>query len=147
MASTQEFCSYFNHKASSFYSNTHMNTLLYLIHISFLNHFHMAVRWDVKWCPVSRIKSPLARKRPFHWIPMKRKLVRAAMGTSKFQNWSHLKNSRQRYMAEILPIRRKTLSNCIFATLLLTPLRKRAWPFIWTNLNFIQQSMLCVKFG
>ena len=39
------------------------------------------------------------------------KLARAARETSKFQNWSHLTNSRRRYMAEILPIRRKTLSN------------------------------------
>ena len=28
----------------------------------------MSVGWDVKWCPVSRIKSPLARKKQFHWI-------------------------------------------------------------------------------
>ena len=26
----------------------------------------MSVGWDVKWCPVSRITTPLARKRPFH---------------------------------------------------------------------------------
>ena len=41
---------------------------------------------------------------------MKGKLVRAAIASSKFQNLSHLTNSRLRYMAEILPIRRKTLS-------------------------------------
>ena len=67
--------------------------------------------WDVKYCPMSRITTPLARKRPFHWISMKSRLVRAARETSKFQNWSHITNSRRRYMAEILPIRRKTLSN------------------------------------
>ena len=50
-------------------------------------------------------------KRPFHWISMKSRLVRAARETSKFQNSSLLTNSRHRYMAEILPIRRKTLSN------------------------------------
>ena len=42
---------------------------------------------------------------------MKSRLVRAARGTSKLQNWSHFTNSRRRYMAEILPIRRITLSN------------------------------------
>ena len=31
----------------------------------------MSVEWDVKWCSVSRITIPLARKRPFHWISMK----------------------------------------------------------------------------
>ena len=38
----------------------------------------MSVGWDVKWCPVSRITTPLARKRPFRWISMKSRLVRAA---------------------------------------------------------------------
>ena len=28
----------------------------------------MSVGWDVKWCPVSRITTPLARERPFHWV-------------------------------------------------------------------------------
>ena len=32
----------------------------------------------------------------------------------QFQNWSHFTNSRCRYMAEIFPIRRKTLSNQSF---------------------------------
>ena len=66
---------------------------------------------DVKWCHVSRITTPWHAKKPFHWISMKRRLVRAASEISKFQNWSHLTNSHRRYMAEILPIRRKTLSN------------------------------------
>ena len=35
--------------------------------------------------PVSRITTTLARKRPFHWISMKRRLVRAARENSKFQ--------------------------------------------------------------
>ena len=39
-----------------------------------------------KWCPVSRITTPLARKRPFHWILIKSMLVRAARKTSNFQN-------------------------------------------------------------
>ena len=69
----------------------------------------MSVGWDVKWCPLSRITTPLARKRPFHWISMKSKLVRAARETSIYQNWSLLTNSRRRYMTEILPKRRKTL--------------------------------------
>ncbi|XP_022326531.2 uncharacterized protein LOC111126299 isoform X2 [Crassostrea virginica] len=38
----------------------------------------MSVGWDVKWCPVSRITTPLAHKRPFHWISMMSLLVRAA---------------------------------------------------------------------
>ena len=44
----------------------------------------MSVGWDVKWCPLSRITTPLARKRPIHWISMKSRLVRAARETSKF---------------------------------------------------------------
>ena len=58
---------------------------------------------------VPRVKdnNPLARQRPFHWIAMKMRLVRAARKTYKFQNGSHLTNSRRRYMAEILLIRRK----------------------------------------
>ena len=69
----------------------------------------MSVGRDVKWCPVSRITTPLARKRPFHWISTKRRLVRAARETSKFHRWSSCINSIWPYMAEILPIRRKTL--------------------------------------
>ena len=61
--------------------------------------------------PCQGLQLPLARKRPFHWISMKSRLVRAARETSKFQNWSHFTDSRRRYMAEILPIRRKTPSN------------------------------------
>ena len=63
---------------------------------------------------VPRVKDnipPLARKRPFRWISMKSRLLRAARETSKFKNCSHLTNSRRRYMDEILPIWRKTLSN------------------------------------
>ena len=51
----------------------------------------------------------LHAKRPFHWISMKRRLVRAARETSTFP-----KSIRRRYMAEILPIRRKTLHNQSF---------------------------------
>ena len=79
-----------------------MNAMtVHIFHIFFL----------IKWCPLSRITTPLVRKRPFYWISMKSRLVRAARGISKFQNWLHLTYSRRRYMAEILPIRRKTLSN------------------------------------
>ena len=46
----------------------------------------MSVGWDVKWCPVSRITTPLARLRPFHWISMKSRFVKAAMETSNFTN-------------------------------------------------------------
>ena len=48
-----------------------------------LSKMFMSVGWDVKWCPVSKI-TPSALKRPFHWISMKCKLVRAARETSKF---------------------------------------------------------------
>ena len=68
----------------------------------------MSVGRDVKWCPVSKITTPLARKRPFPLISMKSRLVRAASETSKFRNRLHLTNSRCRYMAEILPIRHET---------------------------------------
>ena len=37
----------------------------------------MSVGWYVKLCPVSRT-THLTRKRPFHWILMKSRLVRAA---------------------------------------------------------------------
>ena len=87
------------------------NTLSFQSLISLrLFSFNLANEWDVKWCPVSNITTPLARKRPFHWIT-KSLLVRAARETSKFQNSSHLTNSRRRYITAILPIRRKTLSN------------------------------------
>ena len=41
----------------------------------------MSIGWDVKWRPVSSITTALARKRPFHWISMKIRLVRAARET------------------------------------------------------------------
>ena len=44
-------------------------------------HAFMSVGSDVKWCPVSKITTPLACKRPFHWISMKSRLVRAARET------------------------------------------------------------------
>ena len=55
--------------------------------------------------PVSSITTFLARKRPFLWISKKRRHVKAAWETSKFHI---LSLSRRRYMAGILPIRRKT---------------------------------------
>ena len=64
-----------------------------------------------KWCPLSRI-TPLARRRSFHGISTKSRLMRAARVTLKFQIWLHLRNSRRRrYMAEILPFRRKIKTN------------------------------------
>ena len=75
----------------------------------------MSVGWDVKWCSGSRITTLLARKTPFHWISMKSRLVRAAreikFHNSKFHNWLLLTDSRRRYLAEILPMRCKNLSN------------------------------------
>ena len=76
----------------------HVN--IFSIFISYV----ISVWWDVKWCPVSRIATPLARKRAFHSILTKSRLVRAARKTSKFQNWSLLTNGRRRNMAHILPI-------------------------------------------
>ena len=51
---------------------------------------------------------PLAHKRPFPWISSKIRLMRAAMGfiTLKLPKLT-FHNSRRRYMAGILPIRRK----------------------------------------
>ena len=67
---------------------------------------------DPTWQKIySHLPTPLARKRRFHWISMKSRLARVAKETLKFQNWSLWTNSRRRYMAKILPIRRKTLSN------------------------------------
>ena len=67
------------------------------ISIIFLSSSFMSVGWDVKWCPVSRITTTWHAKERF----TESKLVRAARETS---------NCRRRYMAEILPIRRKTQS-------------------------------------
>ena len=40
----------------------------------------MSVGWVVKWCAVSRITTPLARKKLFLWISMKSGLVWAIQG-------------------------------------------------------------------
>ena len=69
----------------------------------------MSVGWDVKLCPLSRT-TPLARKRPFNQISMKSRLVRATRELKNFTN-DHHRNSRRRYMAETLPILRKTQCN------------------------------------
>ena len=59
------------------------------------------------------ITYPLACKRPFYWISMKRSLVRAARETFKKFTYDHrlliFAAVIHVYMAEILPIRRKTL--------------------------------------
>ena len=60
---------------------------------------------------MSGITIHLVCKRPFHWISKKSRLMRAARGTSKFLNWSLLTYSCRRYITEILPIPRITLSN------------------------------------
>ena len=54
---------------------------------------------------------PFLENRFFHPVLMKSRLVRAAKETSNFQNWLYSTHSRRRFMAEILPILRKTLSN------------------------------------
>ena len=69
---------------------------------TYIFYIFMPVGWDVKWCPVSRTITPLTRKR-FRW--------RVGSWGPPGKHWSHFTNSPRRYMAEILPIRRKTLSN------------------------------------
>ena len=61
----------------------------------------MSVGWDIKWCPMSKITTPLARKRPFHWILKKStgRLVVAAKETLKFPNYSLSTNRCCCYMA------------------------------------------------
>ena len=73
--------------------------------------FCRSVIFTTKCCPVSKITITLAHKRLFQWISVDSRIVKAAKETSKFQNWLLLTNSRRRYLTEILPIRRKTLSN------------------------------------
>ena len=60
----------------------------------------MSVGWDVEWCPLSRITTLLARKRPFHWISMRSRLVRAARDSSKFLNWSLLKEEKTHFQTQ-----------------------------------------------
>ena len=60
--------------------------------------YFMLVGWDVKWCPVSTITTPLERKKPFHW--------KARVGRQG--NFKILQNHRLLIVAELLPIRRKT---------------------------------------
>ena len=81
------------------------------IHVFYKTCIHVCPSDGTLWCPVSRITTPLTRKTPFLWISMKSRLVRAARETSKFHNCLLLANNRRRYMAEILPIRRKIISN------------------------------------
>ena len=65
-------------------------------------------RWTV---PRVKGKNPLSRKRLFLWISMKSRHTRTARETSKY-----LPKSRLRYMAKILPIRRKTKNNHFFGS-------------------------------
>ena len=47
---------------------------LYICNVTFYrisDIYVRRIRWDVKWCPVSGITTPLARKRPFYWISMR----------------------------------------------------------------------------
>ena len=62
----------------------------------FIFFIFMSVRWDVQWCPASKISTPLEHKRPFRWISIKRRLVRAAKETSRF-----LKVHMKRYSVQI----------------------------------------------
>ena len=47
----------------------------------------LSVGWDVKWCPVWRITTLLARQKRFHWISKKSRLESAARETSS-KYWS-----------------------------------------------------------
>ena len=72
----------------------------------------MSVGRDVKWCPLSSKNKIL-----FHCF-IKSRLMTAAKETSKSLKWSPFINSHCSYMAEIMPIRRKTLCNqstCTFS--------------------------------
>ena len=42
---------------------------------------------DVKWCPVSRVTTPIARKRPYLWISKSSRLVRGKL--LKFHSLSY----------------------------------------------------------
>ena len=68
----------------------------------------MSVRWDVKWWPVSMITTPRQA-----WLSKKRRLMKTARETSKFQNWPYFNNNNRLSMAEIHvpPIQRKTPTN------------------------------------
>ena len=59
---------------------------------------------------VSTMLTYLLHFQLFHWISMK-STIGSWRPPGKLQNWLLLTNSRRRYMAEIMPIRRKTLSN------------------------------------
>ena len=67
----------------------------------------MSVGWDVLMVPCVRDNNPLGTQK----ISSKNRLVRAARKHSKIQSWSFFTNHHRRYLAEIMPIRRKTLSN------------------------------------
>ena len=42
---------------------------------------------DVEWCPVSRVTTPIARKRPYLWISKSSRLVRGKL--LKFHSLSY----------------------------------------------------------
>ena len=73
----------------------------------------MSVRWNVKWCPATRLTTPWHAKTvslDFEEVK-KSNLVRAAMETSEVRNLSLLTNSRCCCMDGILPIWLKTQFN------------------------------------
>ena len=134
------------------------------IYLMTSHSFGESVGWDVKWCHMSRITIPLARKRPFHWISKKSGLVRAARESSKFQNWSLISNICHLYMAEILPIYlnkrpighiahlRKQLKSISTYDFTVTLIKRKNlkfmiiyWFLIWRNLNPLHPMMLCAK--
>lgn len=72
----------------------------------------MSVGWDVKWCPVSSITAPFARRSLFLQILKKSKVVKATRETSTFHTISY-PDSSCRDMAGILPIRQKKTKQSI----------------------------------
>ena len=78
-------------------------------------------------------EQPLGTQKSVLLNVMNNRLVRAVRKTSKFQNWSHLTNSHRRYIAEIMPIRRKTPWNqSIIQCIWRDRSKHQQGPGIWT---------------
>ena len=73
----QKYCQHKNQKLKKMSALKEVQPLFvhYMVIDNYRIRENMSVGWDVKWCPVSRITTPLAHKRPFHWISMKNWLV------------------------------------------------------------------------
>ena len=89
-------------------TQTHVLHFIWTHHCSYETSFfkYMSVGWDVKWCPVSRITTPWHAKDRFSGF---RRRVGSWGPPGKLKNF--ITNSHRRYMAGILPVRRKTQNN------------------------------------